>query len=196
MARLENPSGEPVNHVRASHLVDELSAALREGELGLKTVPGLMRAVLREGAWRERQIRTGKVVKFERFVEFITGPPLAGLGERPEMIKRLLHEDPETLAMFEGAMVAGNQGRRNDLVGDSNQVAAVKNGKGYQLRRLEKSSPELFAEVVAGTLTANQAAIKAGFRKVKGPLDQLKAWWEKASFEERKDFIAFAAQSP
>jgi hypothetical protein len=41
------------------------------------------------------------------------------------------------------------------------------NGKSYTVSRLKRESPELFAQVVAGELSANAAAIKAGWRKVK-----------------------------
>jgi hypothetical protein len=58
---------------------------------------------------------------------------------------------------------------------------------------LQKHNPELFAQVKAGKLSANAAAIKAGFRKVKTPLDQLNHWWARASAVERERFRAAIA---
>jgi hypothetical protein len=53
---------------------------------------------------------------------------------------------------------------------------------------------EFFEKVVAGELSANAAAIKAGWRKVKSPLEHLSHWWSKASQEERVAFIAEVAK--
>jgi hypothetical protein len=45
--------------------------------------------------------------------------------------------------------------------------------RSYVLSRLKKSSPDLFAKVVAGELTANAAAIEAGFKKKPTPFEQI-----------------------
>lgn len=184
-----------MNAVRARHLIDELTDALREGELGLKTVPGLMRAVLKEGAWRERQVRTGKVVTFERFADFVTTPPLDGLGESPDLIKRILHDDPEALVLFETAMVGPHGGDRKSKADNVSLEPAHGNSAAYTLRRLARDRPDLFEQVAAGAMTANRAAIEAGFRRVKTPLDQMKGLWAKLDHEARAAFIAFAAAS-
>lgn len=185
--------GQTASIVRARHLVDDLSDALREGELGLKTVPGLMRTVLNEGAWKKRELKTGKVATFNKFADFITTAPLEGLGESPELIKRLLHDDAETLMMFETAMVGPAHRPKGGRSGDIVTTSERGNTKAYTLRRLSKDHPDLFEQVKAGELTANQAAIKAGFRKVKTPFEELKRWWVKADADAREAFQAFIA---
>lgn len=172
---------------RAGRIVDELATALRKGETSLDVIPRLILTVLREESWRERRIRTGKVVSHGRFVDFITAKPLEGLGENPETIKRLIHNEPETLALFETACVGPKHKHRDD--GSNPTIMPVDRGKAYTLRRLAKGHPELFDAVKAGELTANQAAIKAGFRKKPEPFKELCRWWEKASPEERKAFL-------
>ena len=56
------------------------------------------------------------------------------------------------------------------------------------LDRLERERPELFDQVIGGVMSANQAAIEAGWRKVKTPLECLRTDWRKASEEERTIF--------
>jgi hypothetical protein len=61
----------------------------------------------------------------------------------------------------------GKPGRpkQEKTVNNVNQLSASKgNSKAYTLSRLKRESPELFAAVCDGELSANAAAIKAGFR--------------------------------
>jgi hypothetical protein len=61
--------------------------AYKKGEGGLKNVPGLLLRIINEGLWRKRKIRTGEIVEFDKFEDFVTGMPPEGLGENPEMLK-------------------------------------------------------------------------------------------------------------
>ena len=56
--------------------------------------------------------------------------------------------------------------------------------KAYTLTRLKKNEPELFQQVVAGELSANAAAIKAGWRKKPTPLESVLKLLPKLSDEE------------
>lgn len=81
------------------------------------------------------------------------------------------------------------QGKRNDLCSNPTEVKKADRGKAYTLDRLQRESPELFEQVKAGELSANAAAIKAGFRKRKTPLDQLKAaarWGRRVAVARRR----------
>jgi hypothetical protein len=60
------------------------------------------------------------------------------------------------------------------------------NSRDYILARLKRDHPELAERVVDGDLSANAAAIEAGFRRKATPLDQLTRAWSKATEEERK----------
>jgi hypothetical protein len=62
--------------------------------------------------------------------------------------------------------------------------------RSYTVSRLQREAPELFAKVAAGEISANAAAIKAGFRKRKSPLDQLLHWWARCGEQERAVFIS------
>jgi len=51
------------------------------------------------------------------------------------------------------------------------------NSRSYTLSRLSKARPDLFAKVKAGELSANAAAIEAGWRKQPSELALLRAAW-------------------
>lgn len=174
--------------------MDLLSAALNDGERSLESIPALIRTILKEELWQERRVKTGDVVTHTRFVDFLTAQPLEGLGEKPELIKRMIRDDPETLAAFETAItnpVGTNQHRKGGDI-----ITTQKRGtdKAYTLRRLAKDAPALFEKVKSGELSANQAAIKAGFRKVPSVLDILKREWVKAGKSDRETFLRWVCE--
>ena len=56
------------------------------------------------------------------------------------------------------------------------------------MKRLKRDHPELAERVVNGELSANAAAIQAGFRKRPTGFDELVRAWKRASTEERARF--------
>lgn len=150
-----------------AHLVDALGSALRRGEHGLSTVPGLLKRVIREESWREFITQRGEHVRHERFVEFVVTPPLRGIGASVALLQDVCRHDPEALDLLDQALLDGSrQGKRNDLVNNINEVTERPMGTSmaYALRKLRKDAPELHAEVLAGRLSAHAAMVKAGFR--------------------------------
>ena len=66
----------------------------------------------------------------------------------------------------------------------------------YTLARLDRDRPDLAKQVRAGELTANAAAIEAGWRKKLSGLDQIRRLWAKLNSEERAALLReFADQS-
>src|SRR5690606_38754229 len=65
--------------------VEALGSALLRGGAALENVPGLLKRILREEAWREFQPKIGPVVRHERFADFVTTPPVQGLGASVEL---------------------------------------------------------------------------------------------------------------
>lgn len=120
---------------------------------------------------RERQINTGEIVKFDKFSDFITSNPPEGLAESADMLLKLLHDDPEVSALFREAMTRKWGERKRKKAEETNNVSLSEkdpvhgNSLSYTLRRLKKERPDLFEKVTSGQMTANQAAIEAGFRK-------------------------------
>jgi hypothetical protein len=155
----------------------------------LDNFPALLKKVIEERAW-ERRLHNGRLIELASLRELVTLKPLEGWGQNPSKIEAVIKDNAEVLAMWEREMQVG-QGHRSDLVDNVNDVGASKgNSKAYTVSRLKRESPELFEKVVAGELSANAAAIKAGWRKVKSPLEHLNQWWSKASEEERAAFMA------
>jgi hypothetical protein len=62
----------------------------------------------------------------------------------------------------------------------------------YLLARLDRDYPALAARVHAGELKAKTAARQAGIIRDKTPLEQLQAWWRKASPDDRLTFLQWA----
>jgi hypothetical protein len=61
----------------------------------------------------------------------------------------------------------------------------------HTIARLQRDNPELHERVVSGELSANKAAIEAGFRKPPlTPLESLLKAWRSAEDGERKQFLA------
>lgn len=89
---------------------------------------------------------------------------MAGLGEKPEVIERLLNADPEALTLFRAAVVRPKHVHSVD--GDSDNITITTKergtGKAYTLTRLKTKAPALYSAVIAGELSANAAAIQAG----------------------------------
>jgi hypothetical protein len=59
------------------------------------------------------------------------------------------------------------------------------NRRDYTLTRLKRARPDLFARVTRQELSANAAAIEAGFRKKPSPLEQIQKLLPKLTPQER-----------
>ena len=154
-----------------AHLVDALGSALRRGEHGLSTVPGLLKRVIREESWREFITQRGEHVRHERFVEFVVTPPLRGIGASVELLQDVCRHDPEALDLLDQALqnpVGVHLSRSDsDVITISRDPNRRGTSRAYALRKLRKDAPELHAEVLAGRLSAHAAMVKAGFRPPK-----------------------------
>jgi len=114
-------------------------------------------------AWRERVIRaTGQRVQFSSFSEFVTTPPLEGLGATMDQLRGICRGDPEALVAIEDAL-GTRQGERNDLH-DNVMKSEQGNSTEYALRRLKKDRPDLHEQVLAGKIKPHAAMVEAGFR--------------------------------
>lgn len=151
--------GDPkVNNV----WVEALGSALLRGGAALENVPGLLKRLLREEAWREFQPKIGPVVRHERFADFVTTPPVQGLGASVELVRRIVADDPEAVDLLDQALQ--NPVGCNVPLDNVQGRAPTGNAKDRALRKLRKDAPELHAEVLAGRLSAHAAMVKAGFR--------------------------------
>lgn len=146
-------------------LVRELRDGIREGEGGLRHVPEPLKCILRDDCWQERVVKeTGERVTFTRFADFVSTPPLEGLGADLALLRRLLNDDPEALDLLDRAC-QGKQGERTDIGNNVPKVSRPEgNTSAKALRRLRKDRPDLHAAVLAGEKSPHGAMVEAGFR--------------------------------
>jgi hypothetical protein len=161
--------------------VSELRYALSAGAAGLDSVPGLLRCILKEERWRRRIIQqTGEPAPFESFVEFVTTPPLEGLGTTVKLLERICQDDPETHDLLDQAVTRGPGGdRRSEGFKHNNVMNETVQGNStrYALRRLRRQRPDLHTQVLACEISANAAMVEAGFRekRISIPIDPERA---------------------
>ena len=185
-----------LNEIEKGQLCDSVMSAIHHGLGNLETIPALHRRIIENKAWECRQVKMRGVVQLPNLRELITKEPMEGWGENPERIEALIRDDVEVLAMWRDAMKQ-KQGQRTDIVDIVNEVKPSKgNSRSYTVSRLQREAPELFAQVVAGTLSANAAAIQAGFRKKPTALEMLCRDWKVANAQERKAFLAKIEKRP
>jgi len=105
--------------------------------------------------------------------------------------------DPELALMIQSHVHPGKgnyqDSGNNNIMTTSTSPATQGTSKSYTLNRLRREHAELFERVVAGELSANAAAIEAGFRKVKTPLEQVMALIPKLTEEDRLEIHRITA---
>ncbi|MEU1418361.1 hypothetical protein [Kitasatospora sp. NPDC005751] len=157
-------------------LVEALSSALDRGGSGLDNAPELLRRLLTDGSWRSFVTVRGELVEYERLADFVTTPPLKGLGATVALVRRVVDDDPVALDLLDQALQVQHGGDRSkvDII---NLAQPDGTSRAAALRRLRKDTPELHAEVLAGRLSAHAAMIQAGFRRrtVSVPVDDAEA---------------------
>ncbi|MEU0691417.1 hypothetical protein [Streptomyces uncialis] len=151
-------------------LVEALGSALREGEHGLQTGPALLVRVLREGSWRSFVTQRGEPVEHRSFEQFVTTPPLKGLGASMRLIEKLVESLDEESSRAEACdlldqAVQRRAGRPRKTQDDIQNIAPSGTSREAGLRRLRKDRPDLHTEVLAGHLTTHAAMVQAGFRR-------------------------------
>ena len=153
---------EPMTLRQRSTLVEALSSSLKHGGTALGTVPTALKRLLEAGAWHEFVTSRGEHVRHERFADFVTTPPLKGLGSDVALVQRIVAADTKASDLLDKALQnpVGHPSI-NDNIKDR---APDGTSQSQALRRLRKDAPELHADVLAGRLSAHGAMVKAGFR--------------------------------
>lgn len=148
-------------------VVSSLERTINSGEHGLLTTAGLLKRVIAEDAWRDFTTKRNEDVKHDRFEVFVTTPPLRGLGATVELVEKLIADDEEAVRLLREAL-KGKPGRppkgTEKTVDNNNRITKGGTDRAYLLDRLARETPELYEQVRAKQLTANAAAIAAGFR--------------------------------
>ncbi len=138
--------------------VARLADIIARGDFALHNVGESLKRIIQDGSWQDFVTKLGKTVHHDRFADFVTTPPLAGLGTDVRTLLRIVADDPEAQSMLDEAV--RNPAALHNVQGK----APTGNGKATALRRLRDQRPDLHDEVIAGTISAHAAAVKAGFR--------------------------------
>jgi hypothetical protein len=169
----------------------------------LSDLPGLISKIIREKVW-ERRIHNGRLIELPNLRALITEPFPRGWSEQPDKIEAIIKSDVESLALFREAMVEGPGGSgsnqyeiKESAINDNiiNTLSSQGTSKAYTVSRLKRDRPDLFEKVVAGELSANKAAIEAGFRRKPTTIEQIKTLWSKATLDEQSEFIQYIERS-
>jgi len=155
-----------MNEIEKAQLAQDTVECLREASGSLDQFPSLIARVISERAWESR-LHHGRLYELPSLRDLVTRKPPEGWGQNPDKIEALLKDSPEVLACWREEM-KGKPGRKEKGC-DSQPIQTAKGtgNKAYTLDRLKRENAELFQQVVAGELSANAAAVKAGWRKKK-----------------------------
>jgi hypothetical protein len=177
--------------------VSGLRSAVGEGAAGLSDVPGFIKLVIQADAWRERVVeKTGEVVHFERFIDFVQTPPLKGLGADLPTLKRLCRDDAEAAQVLatvvEPLASAGGDRKSEAYQGNGVTLKERGNNTGYLTARIARDRPDVLEQMKAGEYKSVRAAAKAaGIVKTPTRLEQIQKLWCKLTLNEQAAFIAW-----
>lgn len=179
-----------MNDIEKGQLAVDTIRCFNKVHGSLTSMPGLISKIIREKVW-ERRIHNHRLIELPNLRALITEPYPRGWGEQPDKIQAVIQDDVEALALFRVAMVEGPGGDKKSkgrIINDNiiNDTVDQGTSKAYTVSRLKRDRPDLFDKVVAGELSANGAAIEAGYKRVKTTLEQLQYYWDKATLEERQ----------
>ncbi len=186
-----------MNDIEKGQLAVDTIRCFNKVHGSLTSMPGLISKIIREKVW-ERRIHNQHVIELPSLRALITEPYPRGWGEQPDKIQAVIQDDVEALALFREAMVeerggSGSNQYATKEVGNNDNIIISSSvqgtSKSYTVSRLKRDRPDLFERVVSGELSANRAAIEAGYRRIKTPLENLVYWWGKATPEEKAEFI-------
>lgn len=149
----------------APELVNELQRAMVGGDEHLfAQLPLMVAEAIRGRVWEQTADRKGE--KFTTFEAFVEHPLWQGLDSTVDDLLAFCRKSPDTQALIrEAVSAAGHVGRPEAGKGNNVTFSDRGNAATYTLRRLKRDRPELAEKVVRGELTANAAAIEAGFRE-------------------------------
>jgi len=130
-------------------------------------VPMYVRQILEERIWATQRNMNGEL--FGSFQEFVEHRLWEGLNTKIEDLIIFCRKDKEVVELIrrEVPEIAAAGGKREAGQGDNVTLPREDRGNNpiYALRRLKRDRPDLAEKVVTGEVSANAAAIEAGFRK-------------------------------
>jgi hypothetical protein len=171
--------------VYSTIVVKQVESALESGGRLLDSLPHQIEKLLDGLLWMEWKNYKGEVVRCETFQGF-----LGIVKWDSKKVEYLLKDAPKIQTKWREAMKMKPGPKDNSLCNNVTETKAITgNSKSYTLSRLKRELPELFERVCNKELSANAAAIQAGWRKVQTPLEKVVAGYRKLEPSERENFF-------
>ncbi len=147
----------------------------------LEAVPRMLKTILQEHSWREWRWMDIDV-KASTVDLYIERDPPNGLGIGLQLFRRLIQDDRTALALLDEAMQRPT-GRPSESVDNINTKRPDGTSVDYTIRRLRKDEDhaDIYVRWLGGEISANAAAIAAGYRQKPTPLEQAKKLISKLS---------------
>lgn len=171
-------------------------------EMYSEHLPESCAACIAKGYYKEMTDRDGKpFTSFKQFCEYtlphgmeLRWDVLMKISERTPYREIILAQEviDEPLAQHGGD-------RKEEEQGDNVTLVTRGNSQSYVLRRLARdgaedaSKAELFKQVTKGTISAHKAALEAGYRTKKTPLEQAKMIITKLTWDDMETVLEFLA---
>lgn len=168
--------------------VEHLMQAMAEGGgKAFDIVPDLLAVVIKERRWEGRRDLHGN--PFTSFEAFAAHPLWQGLECTIDDLKAFCRKREDVQRLILGEVEPEPEKKAGPGRGKTGDNVTCFNDRGnsstYTLKRLKRDAPELFQRVIDGELSANAAAIEAGFRKKPTPFEQVCKLIPKLSDKER-----------
>lgn len=157
-----------------STVVREVISSTASGADVMSALPGLVRRLLDEEAWREFTVSgLDEPVRHETFMSFVQSDPPRGLGGRRSQLIALCGTDDDLAKrvrdLTEPPLMTHDTSTDRDYDSgrfeprSDNITTERGTSESYRRRRLRRDQPELLERVESGELSLNEAAIEAGF---------------------------------
>ena len=173
-------------------------------EMYSEHLPESCAACIAKGYYKEMTDRDGRpFTSFKQFCEYtlphgmeLRWDVLMKISERTPYREIILAQEVLDEPLAEHGQI-GN-GRDESRVSVTNSTLAL-GGSSYILRRLARdgaedaSKAELFKQVTKGTISAHKAALEAGYRTKKTPLEQAKMIITKLTWDDMEVVLEFLA---
>jgi hypothetical protein len=179
----------------AGMLYYKMLTMVRE-QRSLSELPETLKEVIKTEAWK-RWRWVGSPFAQNSLGAYLTSPPPNGVGIKLDTVEKLIADDPEALALYRKEMTATVGINQHTKEGGDIITTQPKRGtdRAYTLDRLKRERSDLFDRVVAKEMTANAAAIAAGFRKKPKPFDAILKLLPKLTDAERSRLCAILQHS-
>lgn len=155
------------NLVDNGAIVAALGSAVSHGNENVAQIPALLVQIVDDNRWRHFITKLGDEVTYTRFADFAATAPTAGLGISVGVLRKLVQDDPVAVDALDRATQGKHGGdRKSDQINVDNVNVGrpTGNSEAATVRRLRKDRPDLHAKYLSNELSANAAAIQAGFR--------------------------------